>query len=138
MEGVIYKFECKNKEITNIYIGHTNNEIKRYTEHKSSYNGSGNNKNCKIYQFIKDNGGWDNWNFIILERFSFSKDIAFKKEKEWYDQLQPNLNDRSPNGRIVSSSEKAKLWRERSGNYVCHCGMSVSMSNKARHLKLHL
>ena len=136
MEGIIYKFECKNKAITDIYVGHSNNERHRYNEHKCAYNGSGNNKMCKLYQFMKENGGWDNWEFIVLERFPFQKEDAFRKEKEWYDRLQPSLNDRSPNGRIVSSAEKAKLWRDKAGRFECHCGVSVSISNKSRHIKL--
>ena len=138
MEGIIYKFECKNKTITDIYVGHTNNENTRIRTHKCSYNGKGNNKSCKIYEFIRENGGWNNWEFIVLERFPFIKEDAFIKEKEWYDRLNPTLNDRSPNGRILSSSEKAKRWRERIGLFECACGIKVSISNKARHLKTHV
>ena len=137
MEGVIYKLVCKNKAITDIYIGHSNNETSRYRSHKSAFNGSGNGKKCRVYQFIRDNGGWDNWEFIVLERFPFEKVEAFQKEKLWFDQLQPSLNDRSPRGRIISPSQRMKHWRERVGLFECHCGVSVSRCNKARHLKLH-
>ena len=51
---IIYKIECKDKRITEFYIGHTTNFIKRKYQHKTSCNTSTNLK-LQIYKTIIDN-----------------------------------------------------------------------------------
>ena len=65
---IIYKIECKDKRITEFYIGHTTNFIKRKYQHKTSCNTSTNLK-LQIYKTIIDNGGWDNWEMIELAKY---------------------------------------------------------------------
>ena len=91
---IIYKLCCKDVNIKEIYIGYTTDIKDRigvhrrvclYDTHKSH--------NQKTYKFIRDNGGWDNWTYEILEEFSCNNKIeARTKEKEWFEKLQPELN----------------------------------------------
>jgi len=91
---VIYKLCCKDENIKNIYIGYTTNIKDRmgvhrrvclYDTHKSH--------NQRTYTFIRENGGWDNWTYEILEEFPCNNKIeARNKEKEWFDKLKPELN----------------------------------------------
>ena len=91
---IIYKLCCKNTAITEIYIGYTTNLKGRigvhrrvciYNIHKSH--------NQKPYRFIRENGGWDNWTFEILEEFSCNSKIeARNTEKVWFNKLKPTLN----------------------------------------------
>ena len=53
--------------IEDIYIGSTTNVVKRRQQHKQRCT----NPKCKDYnahtcQFIRDNGGWDNWSLIAI------------------------------------------------------------------------
>ena len=67
---VIYKLVHKEDyDYANIYIGSTSNFRPRKSHHKSSCNNEKdfkyNQKNC---QSIRDNGGWDEWNMIEIEK----------------------------------------------------------------------
>jgi len=91
---VIYKICCKNTDITDIYVGHTTNIKKRIRHHKNTCKNPKNNRyHLKVYEFIRNNGGFDNWNIIVLEEYpcnSFSDAII--KEREYYETLKPTLN----------------------------------------------
>lgn len=90
---IIYKIVCKDLEIKNCYVGHTTNWIKRKSKHK---------KNCKsgtayVYQFIRENGNWENWQMIMIEKIECDDFIsASAKEREWIENLNADLNMISP------------------------------------------
>ena len=68
--AIIYKISCKNKEITNIYIGYTTNYIKRKYQHKISTECPNNiTYNNTENVFIRKNGGWHNWKMSIIEKY---------------------------------------------------------------------
>ena len=46
----------------NFYIGSTNDFVKRKIIHKHYCK----TKDLKLYQYIRENGGWDNWNMEII------------------------------------------------------------------------
>ena len=49
--------------------------------------------NCKIYQCIRDNGGWENWNMIEIEKYPCNDgNEARKRERYWYETLGASLN----------------------------------------------
>ena len=54
-----------------IYIGSTHDKIEREKNHKSDCNNENQEThyNLKVYIFIRDNGGWDNWIFEVIEEF---------------------------------------------------------------------
>lgn len=97
---IIYKIACKNKDIKDIYVGHTTNFIKRKYQHKLCCKQNlKNNKvnNCKIYKTINENGGWDNWEMIELETLNCKTLIEAKqKEQEYYNLLNASLNSIPP------------------------------------------
>lgn len=114
---IIYKICCKDPNITDIYIGHTTNFIKRKNNHKTMcYNI---NNNVYIYTFIRSCGGWDNWSMIPLEEFNCNNNIeALIRERYWIDLLKPKLNCIYP---ITSKEEKKsqkKNWYEEKKDYV--------------------
>ena len=69
--SLIYKLCCKDPSIEEIYVGSTTNFKQRKTSHKKSCNNE-NNKgyNLKVYKFIRDNGGFENWSMIQIEPYS--------------------------------------------------------------------
>ena len=51
----------------------------------------------KIYQIIRDNGGWDNWSMIMIENFPCNNNLeASMRERYWYEELNGNMNTRKP------------------------------------------
>jgi len=100
---IIYKIVCKDLTIPDCYVGHTTNFIKRKNYHKSSMN-KGTNMNCYVYSFIRDNGGWDNWEMIEIEKNKcVDGNEARTRERYWCEELNATLNKRNP---IISNEER--------------------------------
>lgn len=90
----IYKLCCKNTEITDVYIGHSTNMIKRKCQHKSHCNNPNTKMyNYKVYKFIRDNGGWNNWSMIVIEDYPCENRFqAESRERHWIENLNASLN----------------------------------------------
>ena len=88
---IIYKIYCKDQNICDVYVGHTTNFTKRKYHHKSCCNNS--NNKFQIYEIIKKNGGWDNWDMTEIAKYN-CKDITEVriKQQEHFELLQSNLN----------------------------------------------
>ena len=102
---IIYKLVCKNLNVKDLYVGHTTNFTKRkYQHHHNCTNPQNKHYNLFVYDFIRNNGGWDNWDMIEVEKFS-CKDIyeATKRERYWYEDLKATLNVNTP---IITAEER--------------------------------
>ena len=90
---VIYKIEHIDDE-TLLYIGHTTNWDKRKCEHKHRCNSEKSDKhNLKLYQMIRENGGWEMFKMIEVEKYPCNdKREAEKKETEVMKELKSNMN----------------------------------------------
>jgi len=93
-KGIIYKLVSKDLSIPDMYIGSTTNFNKRRNCHKNNCINENNPKyNLKVYQFIRDNNGWDNWDMVEIEKYSCKdKNELFKRERYFYEELKPSLN----------------------------------------------
>ena len=92
---IIYKIFCKDNDITDTYIGHTTNFSKRKYQHKISCNNLENK--LKIYQVIREKGGWDNWDMIEIAKYNCKDHTEARiKEQEHYQLLQSSLNSCPP------------------------------------------
>ena len=91
---IIYKIYCTDSSVTDIYVGHTTNFIKRKYQHKTLCN---NSSKLKIYDVIRQNGGWNNWNMVEIAKY-FCQDVteARIREQEHYEMLKPSLNITNP------------------------------------------
>jgi len=97
--GVIYKLKHNEDYVDlNIYIGSTCNFKHRKNEHKNNCNNEkSKNYNSPVYQFIRDNGGWDGWIMIAIEEYSCdSKKKLEIRERYYIDLLRPVLNKYIP------------------------------------------
>ena len=95
---IIYKISCKDTSVTDLYVGHTINFVQRQLAHKySCINDNSTNYNCKLYQIIRKNGGWNNWTMNIVNFFNCAnKTEAREKEQEYYKLLCATLNSVEP------------------------------------------
>jgi len=91
---IIYKLCCLDQSITDIYIGHTTDFTKRKNAHKSDCNRKkGKGYNYKVYQFIRNNGGFENWSMIQIEEYKCNnKREADARETFWMKELKSTLN----------------------------------------------
>ena len=91
---IIYKIVCNDLTIKECYVGHTTNMTERKCAHKSRCNNEKNEAhNRKIYQIIRENGGWDNWSMVLVEKFPCKdKFEACKREREVYEELDAKMN----------------------------------------------
>jgi hypothetical protein len=95
---IIYKICCKDINITDVYVGHTTNFDKRKNSHKNACNNENNKAyKCYIYQFIRDNGNWNNWEMIEIELYSCeNRRQAETRERYWLETLGATLNCNVP------------------------------------------
>ena len=91
---IIYKIVCKDTENTDCYIGHTTNFISRIREHKYACNNEkSKSHNIRLYKTIRDNGGYENWDFIKVEDFPCeNKNQALARENYWCFEINSTLN----------------------------------------------
>jgi len=97
---IIYKIVHKtNPEDYDVYVGHTTNIQSRKRQHKHNCNNpNSRDYNFKIYQYIRENGGWDNFEIIKIEKYPCnSRNEASQKEQEWFYKLNAKLNFEIPN-----------------------------------------
>lgn len=95
---IIYKIVCNDVGIPEIYVGHTTNFKQRKRGHRSICNNK-NNKiyNAYVYQFIRENGGFDNWSMIEIEKYSCNDELEAKqRERYWIEELKASLNKTIP------------------------------------------
>jgi len=91
---VIYHFVCQDEMIKCSYVGSTTNFSKRKGQHKADCtNEIGKHYHYKVYQTIRENGGWSNWEMKPLEEFPCeNKTQQMIREQYWIDQLKPEMN----------------------------------------------
>ena len=83
------------------YIGKTRNIIKRMALHKYYSKSS----TYKLYEFMRANGGFENFTYEILET-NIPEEQGVYKERYYFDIYQPNLNSNVPN----RSQQESKLY----------------------------
>ena len=98
-KGLIYKIVCNDLECKDIYVGSTTNFRTRKNAHKTSCNNENSKKyNLKIYQIIRQNGGWENWQMIEVEKYPCNDGNELRaRERFKYEELKGNMNSCIPN-----------------------------------------
>ena len=114
---IMYKLICNDLNITDCYIGHTTDFKSRKSKHKSKCNNiNDKNYNLKVYQYIRDNGGWDNWSMIMIEEYKCNNILeALKRERELIEELKATLNCRIPSR--TKNEYKKKYYKNNIDKY---------------------
>jgi len=111
---IIYKICCKDLNIKDVYVGSTTDFRKRKYQHKyDCINPNSKNYNHYVYQFIRENGNWENWDMVMIKKYSKceSKLQCLKKERKYIEKLNATLNRNIP-GRTK------KEWGEDNKEYI--------------------
>ena len=153
-KGLIYKLCCRDTAITDIYVGSTCNFRRRKANHKHNCNNE-NRKgyNTYVYQFIRDHGGWENFEMIELLKYpcNTKRELGLK-EREYLELLGGTLNKRVPtrsikehyeenkeqineNTKAYYQKNKEQLLENANEKFNCDCGGCYTKTNKTQHLK---
>lgn len=109
---IIYEIICNDITITDCYIGSTTDYDDRKLQHKINCN----DINCKdshykVYNFIRSNGGWDNWTILEIEKYPCLNNVqARERERYYYDIRNSTLNSQRP---YITDEEREAEARER-------------------------
>jgi len=159
MVSGVYCIVCKDTSVQEVYVGSTEDLNKRIEKHKSDCNNKNNKEhyNLKVYQFIREHRGFDNWKFIWLELFKTDDTIFLKQlEQIWMDSFPKELllnscraygldierrkeynKEYNKNYNQENKDYFKKKSDERNINIPCpKCFKSISKRNIARHLKI--
>lgn len=116
-KSVIYMLKKKDDyDNENVYIGSTTDIVRRKTVHKSSCcNPNDKGYNHKKYQYIRENGGWENWSMILIEKYPCNNKLELeKREDEIMCEMQSKLNaqraSRNKKEYYEDNKEKAKEY----------------------------
>jgi hypothetical protein len=90
---LIYKIQHKEKDEL-LYVGSTTHFRNRKVQHKHKcYNPNGRAYNYKLYQTIRDNGGWDVFSMVVIKEFPCkNKQEALTEEERVMRQMKSSLN----------------------------------------------
>ena len=119
--SVIYKIKHnEDYDDNNIYVGSTTNFRMRKNCHKVDCNNEKRKGyNTPVYQYIRNNGGWDNFVMIPIEPYPCNdKDELKIRERHHIDLLRPTLNKYIPTrtrkeyheDNKEKLNEKSKKW----------------------------
>jgi len=137
---VIYKIVCNDESVTECYVGHTTNFVKRKYQHKQTWKTS----NLKLYQMIRENGGWDNWTMTPIFEYPCENYIqACIKEEFWRIQLVAELNSqraflseeekqKRDKEYRKKNKEKAKEWRDNNKEQIVEYKKEYAQINKEK------
>ena len=110
----IYKLCCRDVSITEIYVGSTTNFAQRKRAHRSDCaNESRKHYNAHVYTFIRDHGGWENWDMVLVDTVSVSSKLeAHKIERGYIESLRALLNTQMPARRLSEYKKEYRLTRK--------------------------
>ena len=159
-KSIIYKLCCKDPTIKDIYVGSTNFRSRKFS-HKNSCNNEKNRAyNLYVYRFIRENGNWENWTMIELEKVDCNDCKTLHKiERSYIEKLGASLNKIIPTRTIKEYREdnkekikkyyednKEKIKLKKKEYYeknkekinlrtICICGTDIQFSTRKIHIK---
>jgi len=107
---VIYKIQHQELDEL-LYVGSTTHFGNRKRQHKGNcYNPNGKSYNSKLYSTIRDNGGWDEFNMVIVKEFPCeNKRQAEAEEDKCIREMKSSLNMRKA---YITKEEKQEYFKK--------------------------
>jgi hypothetical protein len=148
--GFVYKLVCKDVNAPEVYVGSSTSLRNRRAGHKSDCNNE-NKKgyNLPVYKYIRENGGWQNWELLTIERIEYEFGFELKdRERHHMEALHATLNSCVP-GRTVAEwhndhKNEIKQYQQQyyqdrkqilSKKHDCPCGGKYVHEKQDRHMK---
>jgi len=160
IEMSIYIIRSKDLSLHDCYIGSCKDINRRRLKHKNDcYNEKGEKYNLKVYKFIRDNGGWNDWDMVqIGSVWNKATKLLFQIEQDYIDQYKPSLNRKRAfgldyerkkqrdilnyyNNRECKKEQQKKRYEKNKHKilvankekFTCECGSTIRISDKQRH-----
>jgi GIY-YIG catalytic domain len=91
---MFYRLVCRDISVRECYVGQTCNEVKRRNKHNSCCNNEKSpSHNYFVYQFIREHGGWQNWQLLVHEKLPMNNEVeAAIRERFWLEHYKAKLN----------------------------------------------
>ncbi len=143
-------YKIVSKDGKYIYVGSTKNFNIRMSNHRSSCrNVNGKLYEIKLYNTIRNNGGWYEFDVEkIEEKYFENKKKALIRENELMKELKSNLNERPAYTTPEDKQEQKKQQQKRFYNKytekikeykkaknICECGGNYTTTHKSQHFK---
>jgi hypothetical protein len=143
---IFYKIHCNNPDVKDVYIGHTTNFVQRKHSHKRSCtHDKSANYNCKVYNVIREYGGWDNWKMEIIAFHECADHYAARKiEQKYFEEYKATLNSLepfpkpkvTPSKETLPKAEKQFLYCERCDVYFSTVTAHNIHNKTNKHIKM--
>lgn len=132
-KSAIYKIVCRDLTIKDLYVGSTTELRRRRNAHKTICN----NPRVKEYYYpvyvcIRDNGGWKNWDLILVENYPCNGVEELRaRERHHMELLGATLNVKTPS---QTKQEWTDLNKEHVSAYkhAWHEAHKIEMNRKSR------
>ena len=135
MIGYVYVIRSKdpNDMSQNFYIGSTNDIKERERLHKTVCKSTKNlHHNLKVYQYIRSNGGWDQFVMYSLHQVEYTNKLELRQaEQKYIDLYKPELN--VLNAIRDLKAHKIKIAIRQKQKNACECGGKYTNNDKAKH-----
>ena len=146
-----YRLVSLDPTITETYVGHTTNAVRRKQKHKNSctdVNDRGHN--YKVYKFIRAHGGWSAWEMQVFEHLAVADVVAARlREQFWTKHYNAQLNSNVPgrtgeqyyrdhHTRLRENQNAYQLKRGLSKHHDCRCGGRYTGINQFKHERTHM
>ena len=150
----MYKICPKNKDLDFCYIGQTTHFLDRKKQHiKNTINQSDKKHyHLKQYETIRNNGGWDEWEMIEIEKIKCKTNLEARiREQELITEHNANLNslkafiteeERIENKKKITAKfridnkaqirEKEKIYKEEHKDIITEQMKKYRQENKAK------
>ena len=128
---IIYKIEHIEKDDL-VYVGHTTNWDRRKYSHKQRCNNKNDTKhNLKLYKMMRDNGGWEMFRMIEIEKYPCNdKREAEKRENDIMKELKSSMisirsfiseDDKKEWDKeyYLKNKERLKKYRDNNKDKIC-------------------
>lgn len=92
IETHLYIISCADTHVKARYIGYTTDWDKCIVYKSDKYD-TGSNAKSKLYKYVRNHGGWDNWDMTIIGTFN-NRDEALIAKEGLLDQYNFDLNSR--------------------------------------------
>jgi len=151
--GYIYKLVCLDKTITDTYIGSCWDITVRKTKHKSSCN-TKTSKDYKypVYKFIREHGGWANWNIEMIEECECRDKRHRETVEQFYIDVHGGIDFLLNQHDAIRDEEKIRekqyinkkinkkryyenTKEKKQQKFVCECGGRYTHQHRSTHNK---
>ena len=107
-----YKIVCKDTNIKDCYVGHTTDFTTRKCSHQrnSKKTDGTEQSDLYVYKFIRENGGWENWDMVLIETSKCDNGLqARQRERYFIETLGASLNKTIPFLSVEEKKERDHL-----------------------------